>query len=70
MAVLFGAANYGRVMGLMNPVMMPVVVAGSPFAGWSFDATGDYAQAFWVFAGLCGLALLGLARVRLPATAS
>lgn len=66
MAVLFGATNYGRVMGLMNPVMMAIVITGSPFAGWSYDATGDYAQAFWTFTAFCVLALMALARVRLP----
>lgn len=69
MAVLFGALNYGRVMGLMNPVMMLIVLAGAPFAGWSHDVTGDYAQAFWVFIGFCVLALAALTRVRLPQAA-
>lgn len=66
MAVLFGAANYGRVMGLMYPVMMPVMVAGSPFAGWIHDATGEYALAFHVFVGMCIIALLVLFLVRMP----
>jgi len=66
LAVLFGAANYGRVMGLMNPVMMPVVLLGSPFAGWSYDLSGDYVLACGVFAGLLALSLFALARVRMP----
>ncbi|MBP9035759.1 MAG: MFS transporter [Pseudomonadales bacterium] len=66
MAVLFGALNYGRVMGLMSPVMMPLVVIGSPFAGWSYDVSGDYVLAFTVFVVLMVAALLALARVRLP----
>ncbi|MFM7274953.1 MAG: MFS transporter, partial [Gammaproteobacteria bacterium] len=67
MAVLFGAANYGRVMGLMNPVMMPVVVAGSPFAGWSHDRSGSYTVTLAVFAAVLVLGLLALARIRMPA---
>jgi MFS family permease len=69
MAVLFGAANYGRVMGLMNPVMMPLVLAGSPFAGWSHDASGDYDVAFTVFALALCAGLAALARLRMPAAA-
>ena len=65
MAVLFGASNYGRAMGLMNPVMMPLVVLGPPFAGWSHDTTGDYTLAFSVFAALLAASLVMLARVRL-----
>jgi sugar phosphate permease len=66
MAVLFGAANYGRVMGLMNPVMMPLVLAGSPFAGWSHDLTGAYTLAFGAFAGALALAITALGAVRMP----
>lgn len=69
MAILFGATNYGRVMGLMNPVMMAIVITGSPFAGWSYDATGDYTQAFWTFTVFCVLALVALVRIRLPQAA-
>jgi len=70
MALLFGAANFGRVMGLMNPVMMPLVIIGSPFAGWSFDATGDYVVAFVSFAVVLVVGLLAVSQVRLPARAN
>ena len=70
MAVLFGAANYGRVMGLMNPVMMPLVVLGSPFAGWSYDVSGDYVLACAVFVVVLVASMFALARVRLPSAAS
>ena len=60
LAVLFGAANYGRVMGMMNPLIMPLTLIGAPLAGFIFDARGAYDGAFMLFAGgLCvGLALL------------
>lgn len=67
MAVLFGTVSYGRVMGLMNPIMMPIILLGAPFAGWSYDLHGNYAQAFWVFVGLCLLTLVAVAQIRLPA---
>jgi MFS family permease len=62
LAVLFGAANYGRVMGMMNPVIMPLTLAGAPLAGFIFDSTGAYTGAFLTFAAsLCvGIALLFL----------
>jgi MFS family permease len=68
-AALFGAANYGRVMGLMSMVMVPLILAGSPFAGWSFDRSGDYLVALLGFTGALLLALLLLTRIRAPATA-
>jgi MFS family permease len=60
LAVLFGAANYGRVMGMMNPLIMPLTLIGAPLAGFIFDTRGAYDGAFILFAvGLCvGLALL------------
>lgn len=62
LAVLFGAANYGRVMGMMNPVIMPLMLSGAPLAGFIFDQTGAYTGAFLTFAvGLgVGIALLFL----------
>lgn len=60
LAVLFGSANYGRVMGMMNPLIMPLTLVGAPLAGFIFDIRGAYDGAFLLFAGgLCiGLALL------------
>jgi MFS family permease len=69
-AALFGAANYGRVMGLMSMMMVPLVLAGSPFAGWSFDRSGDYLAALLAFTGALLAALLLLARIRVPAAAA
>lgn len=44
---LFGAASFGRVMGL---VMLNVMLGAlAPVAaGWVYDTTGDYDAAFWV----------------------
>jgi MFS family permease len=62
----FGRYRFGRVMGLMNPVMLPIRVLGIPYAGWIFDRTGSYQIAFLTFVGLCVLSILVLAFLRLP----
>ena len=46
---LFGQARFGFIMGLMRPAMMPLQIAGIPFAGWVFDSYGSYDLAFEVF---------------------
>lgn len=70
MAVLFGATHYGRVMGLMHPVMMPVIMIGSPFAGLAYDRNGSYLLALTAFAACLALALVALSRIRMPASPS
>jgi MFS family permease len=57
---IFGAWNYGRVMGLMNPVIMPFNLLTPPFAGWVQDVSGSYHWAFMVFAGLMLISLFAL----------
>ena len=65
LAILFGAANYGRVMGMMSPVIMPLTLVGAPLAGYIFDVTGGYAPAFVLFAGGLVLALIALPFIRI-----
>jgi MFS family permease len=62
----FGRYQFGRMMGLMNPLMLPIRVLGIPYAGWIFDRTGSYQIAFLTFVGLCVLSILVLAFLRLP----
>lgn len=64
--IAFGRENFGKVMGLMRPAMMPLQVAGLPFAGWIFDVYGDYRLAFQLFLGLYVLAALCAWAMRLP----
>ena len=63
----FGRDRFGRAIGAMNPVMLPIRVLGIPFAGWIYDRTGSYDIAFLTFIGLCSLSILVLAFLRLPA---
>ncbi len=61
----FGRQNFGKVMGLMRPAMMPLQIAGLPFAGWAFDHFGRYDLAFKVFLGLYVLSALCASALRL-----
>lgn len=63
----FGRLSYGRVMGLMSPVMVPVHILGVPFAGWAYDTWGSYERAFWIFLVSYGVAAVSLAFLRIPA---
>ncbi len=62
----FGRYRFGRMIGLMNPVMLPIRVLGIPYAGWIFDRTGSYQIAFLTFIGLCVASILVLTFLRLP----
>ena len=62
----FGRQAFGRVMGLMTPVMLPIHVLGIPYAGWIYDRTGSYEIAFLTFIGIYVLAIAVLLLLRLP----
>ncbi|MCB1677214.1 MAG: MFS transporter [Halioglobus sp.] len=64
LAWLFGAANYGRVMGQMNPVIIPMSLVAPPLAGAIYDRTGSYNAAFILFIVLLALSLLLLPAIR------
>lgn len=65
--IAFGRENFGKVMGLMRPAMMPLQVIGLPFAGWVFDRYGSYDPAFELFLVLYLLSALCIWSLRLPA---
>ncbi len=55
----FGRLSFGKVLGLLRPMQVPLHALGIPLAGWIYDATGSYDAAFRVFAG-CYLAACGV----------
>ena len=63
----FGAADYGRALGLINPVMMPFTFTAPPATGWVFDNLGNYDWAFRGFLVALLVAALILASLKLPA---
>lgn len=62
-ARLFGAANYGRVMGMMSPVLLPFMVVGPPAAGKVFDNSGSFTPALQASIVILLLALALLYRL-------
>jgi MFS family permease len=68
LARAYGPAAFAPMMGLMMPLLTPLVSTGTPFAGWVFDETGSYSVAFGTFLVLAAGAWLALWRVRLPDT--
>ena len=60
----FGRASFGRVMGLMGPYMLPIQVAGVPFAGLVYDLTGEYTIAYQTYLGIYVLASIWLLTLR------
>jgi len=63
---VFGRQAFGRVMGMMSPVMMPVTMIGVPFAGYVYDTTGSYEPAFTLLMGAYVLAMALLTQLRIP----
>lgn len=62
----FGRHAFGRVMGLMAPVMVPIHIFGIPYAGWIYDRNGSYDIAFITFLGAYALAMAVTLFLRLP----
>ena len=56
-ASLFGAVNYGRVMGFMTPLPALGVVLAVPLTGLLFDQTGSYTVPFSLFIVLLAISL-------------
>ena len=66
----FGREAFGRVLGAMRPPMVALQIAGPPFAGWIYDETGNYDQAFAAFLVLYALAALVVIGLRVETRAS
>jgi MFS family permease len=45
----FGRLSFGKVMGLLRPVQVPIHAIGIPLAGWIYDRNGSYDLAFEIF---------------------
>ena len=55
---LFGRREFGKVMGLMRPMMLPLQTIGLPLSGFIYDRVGNYDLAFDLFLVLLVIAIL------------
>lgn len=55
-ARFFGRKAIGSIQGISSALMMPIGVFAPFYAGWIYDTTGSYIQAFWQLAILQGVA--------------
>lgn len=62
----FGARSFGRTMGIMNPLHIPLTAPSAPVAGYISDVTGSYALVFGIYIGLMALAGTALFFLRRP----
>ena len=62
----WGREAFARVMGLMSPLMSPLVMAAVAVPGFVHDRTGSYDLAFQGFLGVLALAAVALALLRVP----
>lgn len=63
---VFGRRVFGRVMGLLNPCMLPIQSIGIPLAGYIYDQNGNYDLAFRLFVGVYVIAIAVLTLLKLP----
>lgn len=70
LAVVFGVASYGKVMGLMNPLITLLVMPSFVITGYIHDLTGSYSNAFWLYCGLLVVSALILFRLKMPASSA
>jgi MFS family permease len=65
----FGRLSFGKALGLLRPVQIPIHMLGVPLAGWIFDTTGSYDVAFWIFGGFYAAAIVFVGALRLASGA-
>lgn len=67
-ARLFGARDYGRVMGMMSPFNVSCNILAVPLTGFLYDKTGNYTLPLTLFMGLLAITLLWLPAIARPKT--
>lgn len=68
LAAIFGTASYGRVMGLMMPLIVLIVMPGYSLAGYLYDQTGSYSSCFYIFAAAVAISMPLMLLLKLPST--
>jgi len=65
-AEYFGRTAYATIQGLMQMFLIPATIVGPIFAGWVYDTTGSYNNAFILFAFLYLLGVIIIPFIRRP----
>ncbi len=66
LGAVFGRAVFGRVMGLMGPVMLIPLVVSPPLVGHLYDITGSYTLPLTLFLACFAIAATLLLFLRIP----
>lgn len=66
LAAVFGTLSYGRVMGLMSPLISILVMPGFLIAATVFDRSGSYAASLVFFVGLLVISSCLLVPLKIP----
>lgn len=69
-AAIFGMLSYGRVMGVMMPLISILIIPGPLLAGYLHDQSGSYVSAFSVFSGILVLSMLTLVPLKIESSNS
>jgi len=66
LARIYGAAQFGPVMGYVAPMLIPFQMVGAPIAAFVYDQTGSYDMAIYGFVVACAVAAVALVPLRMP----
>jgi sugar phosphate permease len=56
----YGRARLGTILGICMGIMMVGIVLGPPLAGWIFDLTGSYQNAWYIFLAFLAASIIFL----------
>jgi len=66
LAAIFGTASYGRVMGLMMPLIVLIVIPGYSLAGYLSDQSGSYGLCFIIFSAVIVMSMPLAQMLKIP----
>ncbi|MBN48958.1 MAG: hypothetical protein CMN85_05405 [Spongiibacteraceae bacterium] len=64
--LFFGRRLFSLVMGMMNPLLVPLIVACAPFVSWVYERDGSYNQALLVILVFIAVAVSLIPLLRAP----
>ena len=70
LAAIFGTVSYGRVMGLMMPLIVLIVIPGYSLAGYLSDQSGGYGLCFVIFSAVIAISMPLALMLKLPSNKS